>query len=659
MKENLFQNIIQKAPFGFAYCKIILDDNDEPSDFQFIEANAAIHKILGCKTDTIVGGSAQKLFPNSDSSNPHRINLYASIALKGGSEELAYYSQNLKKWYKVHVTSSERGFFSTIFVEDSLQSDEFEGDDDTEKIKTAKFFSSLSLKLAELTAGDDVIPILLTGIKQHTGSLIAVFNIHDFEQKALITRSIAADGAILNIGLRIAGDKVLNTVSPLSDEHLNRILQEKIGIGSTFTEVTFGAIPENIDKAIRSLTGLSTFYGIAHIFSGKLYGTTLLGFKANQQKPSKNLLETYAYLAALTLRRHFAEVALKGSEQKLKAIVETIPDLLFHFDKTGKFINFYQPNHTQKLIKRPEEFVQKNINDIFEKSLADRMMAAISLAIKEGAYELNYELFLHENKHFHARFAKLNDNEVLAIVSDITTMKKTELQLKKLNADKDRFMQILAHDLKNPLNNLQVSSELLLQNFKEYDDEKIFKFLNLIHQTTQTTSNLLEELLLWSKSQSGKLPFNPQKTILSDECEQVLSEMKAFASNKGIEITCMNTQCNIIADVNMLKTILRNLISNAIKFTNNGGKIVVSAIMDGNWVEISVSDNGVGISKENQQKLWDFANPFTSEGTAKERGTGLGLILCKEFTERHGGKIWVESEESKGSTFFVQIPQPS
>jgi len=237
------------------------------------------------------------------------------------------------------------------------------------------------------------------------------------------------------------------------------------------------------------------------------------------------------------------------------------------------------------------------------------------------------------------------------------TLKESEKKLKILNADKDRFLQILAHDLKNPFSALLGFSNLLLKNIHKYDIDKIENQLNIIHQTTQKTYNLLEDILLWSKAQSGKLTIEPQKIVFTEICTKIINTFKNQADTKEISINCFEPEKTILeADLNMFKTILRNLISNAIKFTNKSGQINIYSEKNQNNVTITVSDNGIGIEKENQLKLWDFTQSISTIGTSNEKGTGLGLLLCKEFVEKHGGKIWVESELGKGSDFKFTLP---
>jgi len=228
--------------------------------------------------------------------------------------------------------------------------------------------------------------------------------------------------------------------------------------------------------------------------------------------------------------------------------------------------------------------------------------------------------------------------------------------LLQLNADKDLFMSILAHDLRSPFNGLLGLSELLIENIHISDADTIENMAIHINKSAQIAFNLLEDLLMWTRSQSGKIPYERQKISLRDICADILEIIKPIAEAKNISISFMtDDEIIVFADIDMLKTVLRNLVSNAIKFTDPGGRIDIHAKQNQTNVTITVSDNGIGMAQATVNKLFD-GTLHSTKGTSNESGTGLGLFLCKEFVNKHGGKIWVESVEGEGSSFIFTLP---
>jgi PAS domain S-box-containing protein len=253
---------------------------------------------------------------------------------------------------------------------------------------------------------------------------------------------------------------------------------------------------------------------------------------------------------------------------------------------------------------------------------------------------------------------------LLTTMIDITYRKEAEQiikhqnqELRKLITDKDRFISILAHDLKSPFNSILGFLELLHNKFDTYNTEKIKKQIDIIYSSANQTYNLLNDLLEWARAQSGKLLFKPQKLNLSKECFNVVENLKLHAYNKNIIINNLtNHEYSIFADPDMFKTILRNLVSNAIKFTNNGGHIDIYSEQSPTEITIIVSDTGIGLDPDRIATLFDISQINSTPGTEKEKGTGIGLLLCKEFVEKHGGNLWIESKLGKGSDFKFTLP---
>jgi PAS domain S-box-containing protein len=254
---------------------------------------------------------------------------------------------------------------------------------------------------------------------------------------------------------------------------------------------------------------------------------------------------------------------------------------------------------------------------------------------------------------------------LVGVIRDITESKKaeenlreSELQLRELNATKDKLFSIIAHDLRSPFNNILVLCDIMKAQSSKPEDSQPEMYLDLIHATAKNTLVLLENLLDWAKSQSGQIEFKTEKTSISSVIQEILNLSRSLAQTKGISIQVTETDdIEVNSDKKILKTVFRNLISNAIKYSKPGGKIVISAIEAEDQVKIIISDSGVGMDEKTLENLFGITTNTPLPGTLNEKGSGFGLVLCKEFVEKLGGKIWVESEEDKGSDFIFTIPR--
>jgi signal transduction histidine kinase len=227
-----------------------------------------------------------------------------------------------------------------------------------------------------------------------------------------------------------------------------------------------------------------------------------------------------------------------------------------------------------------------------------------------------------------------------------------------LNASKDKFFSIISHDLKAPYQGLLSVLDLLIREYDNLDDEEKKEIFLKIRNNSQRTYNLLDNLLQWSRMQTGKMSYEPIRINLVKVLSGVIDLYCESANIKKINIKHeIDENLHLTADLNMMQLIMRNLLSNAIKFSNPGCEILVSAEDKGGHVEISVNDSGIGISKQKAEHLFKIDVQSSTMGTAKETGTGLGLLLCKDMVKLHKGDIRVESEEGKGSTFTISIPK--
>lgn len=269
-------------------------------------------------------------------------------------------------------------------------------------------------------------------------------------------------------------------------------------------------------------------------------------------------------------------------------------------------------------------------------------------------------------------FSPEGDIEYLILIdSNITELKQAEIKINQqkkeiesqrdeltlLNATKDKFFSIIAHDLKNPFHSIIGFTDLIKRKLGELENERIAEFVDLIGESSKSAYQLLENLLQWARSQTNRISFNPEQVEISALLDEIISVQKYPAEQKGISIQNMAMKgLKVKADKNMIETVFRNLIANAIKFSSNGGNVICTTVPAGKFVEISVIDSGIGIQPRKVKSLFSLEQVESTAGTEGETGTGLGLILCHEFTRKNGGKIEVTSTPGKGSTFTVSLP---
>lgn len=254
--------------------------------------------------------------------------------------------------------------------------------------------------------------------------------------------------------------------------------------------------------------------------------------------------------------------------------------------------------------------------------------------------------------------------KIVGTLTDITERKKAEQQLKEysedlksINSTKDKFFSMISHDLRNPFNSLLGFSELLANNIEELTKEEIKDSAKTLHKQANNLFNLLTNLLEWSQLQTGKFSNEKTEFSISSVVNYVLDLYQETISQKEIKII-KGEDCDIkvYADRKMIESATRNLVSNALKFTKRNGTVNVSCVINGNSAEICLQDSGVGMSQEDQERLFKVDKQFSTEGTDFEKGTGFGLLLTKEFVEKNGGTIKFKSEKNKGSTFIISLP---
>lgn len=388
--------------------------------------------------------------------------------------------------------------------------------------------------------------------------------------------------------------------------------------------------------------------------------------------PDGKFRQTYCTFKDITIE-HAMRKKLKESEERFRKLIENIDEGVILVNPEGTIVQrndaannilgisngdlngvavdkfAYTTIHEDGSVFKPED--HPSMITIREKIPQQNVVMGIVRKTGDETWlKINSEpLYLSDHDKPHA----------LVSFTDITSLVEKEKKLLKSNATKDKFFSILAHDLKNPFNAMLGFTELLMHNYDRYDATKHKKYIELLNRSAKSAHLLLENLLIWSRSQRDVILFNPGAYHVHPIIDLIIRQHEPGMLAKSIacSVDVNPSNLKVFADAEMLKTILRNLISNAIKFTPENGKIKIQCTESENATCFSVSDNGKGITKENQKKLFRMDSTFSSEGTKKEKGTGLGLVLCKDFVDRHQGEITVMSKSGKGSTFTFFLPK--
>jgi PAS domain S-box-containing protein len=400
--------------------------------------------------------------------------------------------------------------------------------------------------------------------------------------------------------------------------------------------------------------------------------------------------------------------SILDERNQLRTLIDNIPDSIYIKDRESRFIVANKKVATV-MGTTPEELVNKTDFDFYTHDLASQFYEDEQTIMRTQEPKINYEepgLDEQGNRVIISttKVPLINkEGEVVGIVGmgrDITKAKRIEIQLRKrtedlqeantileerqeeiqqqseelaaqadnlrkinnelerLNRTKDKFFSIIAHDLRNPFHAIIGFSELLTKEYHTMDDQQRKGLLELINVSSEGAFNLLENLLQWARTQTDKIKYSPENLDVNEIIASTISLLSITAEKKHIRLTnTVDAKTMVYADKNMINTVIRNLISNAVKFTGNGGEVIIGADVKDKMVELRISDTGVGMSKESLGKLFRIDMYHSTTGTSGETGTGLGLVICKEFIEKHGGKIKVESEERKGSTFSFTLPK--
>lgn len=357
-------------------------------------------------------------------------------------------------------------------------------------------------------------------------------------------------------------------------------------------------------------------------------------------------------------------------EQLLTASLQNIPNpaYMLTIDRKISGINYHFSNLFNCSL---ENTLGKKLRDIFPLDISKLFAEQEKeLLQNNGIADFEVEFELNGKTKFvvvgESVFTDLSGNPsgIIGVINDITDKRiaerelvESEKKLREANATKDKFLSIISHDLKSPFTSLLGFSDMLIQDYDDFSDDERKTFIREIRKSAFNAFDLLDNLLQWSRVVRDKIPYQPTPGNPRQLVDETISSLKAEIDKKEIHVTnLLEERQNIYSDHFMLSTVLKNVLSNSIKFTDNSGTVVIDSKKDNGFLNISILDNGIGISESDLNLLFRLDVHYKKIGNSKENGTGLGLILCKELITKNKGKIWVESTLGQGTKVTITVP---
>ncbi len=435
---------------------------------------------------------------------------------------------------------------------------------------------------------------------------------------------------------------------------------------NSLTKKRFGIfIPENVRPIFNQF--------LSCIFEGNLKETCELKLQSENGQDKYIRLDghfkegdEYCMVSAIdfTHQKNIRD-ALRISEEHFRELTESITDVFFELDHDLKYTYWNRASEKFTGI-RAEKALGKTLWDLFTDTPDIKKAEAIYRKVLETKEPEVFESF-YRNEAGTTVFeisVYPTIHGITVFTKDITSrkrydekLKQTSAELRKTNMEKDKFFSILAHDLRGPFNTFLGFTEIMAEDLPTLSNDEIQHMSASMSKTAKNLYLLLENILQWSRNQLGMTTYEPQSLMLMPYLQERIQPILLLADKKQIMIEYdIPDDLQVYADANMIISTINNLVTNAIKFTPRGGRIIINGIKEPDSVRISILNNGIGMNREQVEKLFHLQDQPNRKGTEGEPSTGLGLLICKDFVEKHGGRIWVESEEGAGSTFHFTLP---
>mgnify|MGYP006278507087 CR=1 FL=1 len=452
-----------------------------------------------------------------------------------------------------------------------------------------------------------------------------------------------------NITIFLFGNNTLDNI-PGAQKYLHTIIFEQTG-----NQIDVLSFVNPFLSALKNITFINPWFIIALLFLLTILFVLL--YLIRQQQNNNHYME----LELGGMKQELEDLRMR--EIKQSALIGQIPFSLYIFDREGDLKRI--SNHSGS---KPFAAIEnQNIGDILDKTTANRFIAAAdSLFNRNSSEEFFFETHdgTAQARRWKTRITNIDNNNYLAIIeqyqeeeNEISELKQKAEQLEETSQSKDQFLSILAHDLRSPFNALLGFSNLLMEDYENQSEEDMRQYIKQIYKSSEQLYHLLINLLHWTRLQTGKIKYTPFEQDIIKPVKDSVAEITQYALEKGIEIKTKSPEkYTLLHDASMISGAVLNLLSNAVKFSERDSIVYLTVEEKTNGLIIEVKDEGVGMDIKDTDQLFRIDRSFKETGTDNETGTGLGLILSKEFVSQHGGRITAKTKRGEGSTFTIHIP---
>ncbi len=614
-KKDFTQPLIEKAPFGYAQFAQEKNRNANTLELTYTEINESFEQITGLKSAEIIGKTVDEIHHENSDNFLLWMEFFTKVTGINPSEIVEHYMGFDGKIYKLQAFSTAQNMISLVIMD----------------------FSDLLLNQQERKQAEQAL-------KDSEERFLHIF---EHIQDAFFVADL--QGIIIDISPAIETlSKGLYTREELIGKSMARFAE------NTVDRQHF------LDKLFKYQNVSDFQLALINKDGSQIHVSVSAGLKMSDQD---NTGKIYGSLRDIT-KRIVAEEKLQQTIQTYQDIFNTIDEAIYIQDEKGVFIEvnegaarLYGCERKDLIGLTPLDVAAPGLNNLEETQRLSLEVFKTGVSARFGFWSKRMDgrfflkdLIINKGKYF--------DKDVLiATGRDITDIKKTEQKLREVIASKDKFFSIISHDLRSPFNSLLGLSSVLLDLARDKEYDEMEKYAESIHNSANRAYELLINLLEWSQSQTGKIEYQPELVDASQLIENEVDILSNQSAQKEVDIQIqMPDVLLVFADKNMLSSIVRNLISNAIKFSHSGETITVSGERHEQKAVFGVHDKGIGMDSTTIEKLFHIDKSTSTPGTQNEQGTGLGLLLCKEFVEKNGGKIWVESAPGAGSSFYFELP---